>query len=171
MIEQWKDIDGFKNKYRISDSGRVEIKNYKNKGFSSFASILPGRDGYCRVYLNNGKSQAFLVHRLVAIYFLDKPDIEDRKQVNHIDGDKSNNNSKNLEWVNGYENVAHAKRIGLLTNVSELHYSAKLTNEEVKIVRKMLKTGKITQKKISDIFGVTPMAISNMVNGKTWREV
>lgn len=54
----------------------------------------------------------YLVHRLKAIVFI--PNIENKEQVNHIDGNKSNNDLSNLEWVTRSENMRHAYRIGLL---------------------------------------------------------
>lgn len=63
--------------------------------------------GYLSVQLwNNNKS----VHRLVAETFI--PKIEGKYGVNHIDGDKTNNNVNNLEWCTRQENNLHAKSLG-----------------------------------------------------------
>lgn len=69
------------------------------------------RDGYVRVRLRcSGKSYWFTVHKLVAIYFIGKP-VGDRNQINHIDGNKLNNNDWNLEWCTVEENNEHSTKI------------------------------------------------------------
>ena len=60
----------------------------------------------------------YLVHRLVAKAFIPNPD--DKPQVNHIDGNKRNNNIKNLEWVPAKENVVHAYSTGLIKHHKKL---------------------------------------------------
>lgn len=64
--------------------------------------------GYKRVNILN---KQFLVHRLVAFIYIDNP--KNKPQVNHIDGDKTNNNASNLEWVTNQENRNHAVKNGL----------------------------------------------------------
>ena len=63
-------------------------------------------------YTESGKQTSYYVHRLVAEAFIPNPD--DKPQVNHKDGNPSNNNVENLEWVTSKENVAHAYEIGLI---------------------------------------------------------
>lgn len=60
----------------------------------------------------NGKKTNFYIHRLVAIKFIDNP--FNKKTVNHIDGDKSNNHYSNLEWLTPKENTTHAIKNGLI---------------------------------------------------------
>ena len=71
-------------------------------------------DGYCRVDLYDGFGNQSIkrVHRLVAEAFIPNP--ENKPQVNHIDGNKRNNDVTNLEWVTGSENMIHAYRTGLV---------------------------------------------------------
>lgn len=62
--------------------------------------------GYFMVTLTNGpKQKNFLIHRLVAMHFIDNP--LNKKCVNHINMDKSNNNVANLEWLTHSENMKH----------------------------------------------------------------
>lgn len=70
------------------------------------------KNGYIRVELwENGKGRKHLVHRLLAETFIPNPD--GKPQVNHIDGDKTNNALSNLEWATQSENQKHAYRAGL----------------------------------------------------------
>lgn len=73
--------------------------------------------GYHQVTLSiNNTQKRFKVHRLVAFAFIDNK--LNKPTVNHIDGDKSNNNVNNLEWATTYENNKHAREMGL-NNISK----------------------------------------------------
>ena len=105
-MEEWRDIDGYEGKYQVSNLGRVRSK---------YKILKPNNvKGYLYVYLRkNNKSKALKVHRLVAEAFLVNE--KNKPQVNHIDGNKENNNVNNLEWCTNKENMNHAVRNGLIT--------------------------------------------------------
>lgn len=104
--EIWKDMKNFKGFYKISNEG--QIKNKKNKILKTSIN----HNGYIVVYLyKDGKKYAKKVHRLVAETFITK--IEGKNQVNHIDGNKRNNNVNNLEWCTQSENIKHAYKNNL----------------------------------------------------------
>lgn len=88
------------------------------------------------------------VHRLVAISFIPNP--SNLPQVNHIDGDKSNNDVSNLEWVSDQDNHDHARRLGL---------KGKLSDEDILSIKELIKSGKL-QKDIASIFGVSKSTIT-----------
>lgn len=103
--ESWRDIKGYEGTYQISEKGN--IKNVKT-GKKLKNNI--GTTGYYQVHLRKeGKPKTHLVHRLVAISFIDNPKME--LEVNHIDEDKLNNEVSNLEWVSPKENCNHGTRL------------------------------------------------------------
>ena len=106
MKELWRDIDEYEN-YQISSWGRVYSKD-------AHSYLVPEQTekGYLRVQLYaNGVRKHYKVHRLVAGEFIPNP--LGKPQVNHIDGDKTNNSVSNLEWVTNRENCDHARKMRL----------------------------------------------------------
>ncbi len=111
----FRKIKGYPN-YRISDYGDVKsLSINKQLGKAKFKSpeiILKPRilnSGY--KYVDLGVGSRFMIHRLVAIAFLKNP--ENKRTVNHKDGDKFNNHVSNLEWATHSENHKHAYASGL----------------------------------------------------------
>lgn len=111
MQEVWKDIKEYEGLYQISNTGK--IKNVKT------GKILKSGDngrGYLFVFLckDVNHHKRFYVHRLVATHFIDNKD--NLPQVNHIDGNKSNNNVNNLEWCTPLHNSLHKREVLGKTN-------------------------------------------------------
>lgn len=108
MEEIWKDIKGYEGKYQISNLGRVKSLNYNTK----ILKYNSDGHGYLKVILyKNNKRKSHRVHRLVAEAFI--PNLEDKNQVNHINGNKQDNRAFNLEWCTAKENVQHSLNTGL----------------------------------------------------------
>lgn len=115
MKEIWKDITGYEDKYQISNTGKVKSFVGKHKILK-----LTNNDGYMYVGLNKDKKQKrFRVHRLVAEAFV--VNNHNHPIVNHLDGDKSNNNYNNLEWCTQEYNMSH--KIELLKRDRKLYES------------------------------------------------
>lgn len=159
MKEILVDIKGYKGKYQISNKGNVY-----SVGRSSFLKQDLVR-GYRRVTLcKNGKTERFQVHTLVANAFIPNP--ENKPIIHHIDHDKSNNCVENLEWVTYYENTKYDKEDGVL-GVD----SYKLTEDEVRLLRKMKASGNYTNKELSTAFGINERNVRRIYNRETYKEV
>lgn len=98
----WKTLNE-NNRYEVSDTGLVRRIDTKRNLSGCITS------GYRSVKLtfDNSKQQRFYIHRLVAEHFIHNPDPKNKTTVNHKDGNKLNNNVKNLEWVSPRENNLH----------------------------------------------------------------
>lgn len=114
--EQWKDIEGYEGKYQVSSVGRVRSLNYRGNGEVRVLKLKKGKKGYLRVILCKDREiKTYLVHRLVAEAFVENPDTENKKCVDHIDTDRMNNFYKNLRWCTQRENCNN--------ELSKRHYS------------------------------------------------
>lgn len=129
--EEWKpcvftELNGieydFSRYYHISNFGRIktlgaEYKDVLGRPFYRAARILKldrtNKDCLRAIFHLDGVKYRFLIHRLVLLCFGSRPINKDQNDVNHIDGNRLNNNISNLEWNNDSENIKHAFRLGL----------------------------------------------------------
>lgn len=113
--EVWKPVNGFEGRYEISSHGRLKSLPKWNKnrlsGYLRKEKMLSPKNtikGYLNYELSlwDGTSKTFKRSRLVAMHFVPNPDNKD--QVNHKDGVRSNDYYENLEWVTQSENIQHS---------------------------------------------------------------
>lgn len=116
MNEIWKDIAGWEGRYKVSNLGRVLSYNRPNGHKDAIVVPHPNEKGYLMVHLyRKPVSKTVKVHKLVAEAFIPNP--AHLPEVNHIDGDKSNNRVDNLEWMTRKANVEHARKTGAMDGV------------------------------------------------------
>lgn len=103
-MENWKDIKGYGG-YQVSDYGNVRSKNWRGTKTIRNLAPKPQNRGYLQVEITSdeGTKKTFLIHRLVAEAFLEKPN--GATEINHIDENKRNNKAENLEWCDGSGNM------------------------------------------------------------------
>jgi hypothetical protein len=163
-MEEWKDIEGYEGLYQVSNHGRVKSFKYGKE------KILKGSittKGYLQVYLHkDNKIKRFNGHRLIAIHFIPNPD--NKPQVNHIDGNKLNNNISNLEWNTQSENLNHAFDTGLKISVKgEHHVLSKLTEEEVLEIRR----SDLKRVELAKIYNVHISLIHRIKRNECWKHI
>lgn len=179
VIEEWRDVVGYEGFYQVSNLGRIrsldrEIKHKNGKVFKANGKLLTitySGNNYGRVILyKNGKNSAKLIHRLVAGAFI--PNVNNLKEVNHKDLDKTNNAVQNLEWVSPKQNTQHAfGNRHIKRYFGEDNHRAIVTEEVVLKIRQLHSTGKYRYKDIGEMFGVHASVVGYIVRRQTWRHV
>lgn len=169
--EVWKGVKGYEGFYEVSNLGRVKSldRSYEIRPGVSITSkgkvLTPvvTKLGYLRVKLSVlGKVTTFFVHRLVAFSFLGGE--SEGLQVNHIDGNKRNNKSENLEWCTSQQNIKHAFYTGLSKNkAGEEHPNCKLSDLEVEFIRYWCSLN-CKNKDLAEVFKVSTSSISELKN-------
>jgi hypothetical protein len=169
MYEIWKDIPGYEGLYQINNTGiikslmRLSIHNRHKTPMVLKEKILKVHlinVGYYIARLCDNNDKKFLVHILVAKTFIPNP--ENKPQVNHKNGIKTDNRVENLEWCTRSENLKHSFKIGLKSNKGEKNPNCKLTNYQIEMIR----NNNNKQEIIARQFGITQSHISSIKNYK-----
>jgi hypothetical protein len=149
-------------RYFVSDDGKVYNE------ITGVEISISRSDRYDKVKLQlNNKTYTKAVHRMVAETFLESP--LERKEVNHIDGNKRNNNVNNLEWVSHLENMQHAARNNLMSS-GYAHKSAKLSEKDVEEIRILFSEG-VCDDEIVKKFGIGPGTVAKIRYRQTWKNI
>ena len=172
MKEIYKDINGYDGKYKISNFGNVLSMNYRgNTKKPNVLTPIKHHLGYMLIHLvgKDKKIKMKMIHTLVADAFIPNP--ENKKYVNHIDGNKQNNHVSNLEWVTSKENMNHAIRTGLRNPHKNNHPKGADTPNST-IILQYTKDGKLVKQwecisEASRHIGCNPSSIINNAKGRT----
>jgi hypothetical protein len=175
-LEEWVDIIGYEGIYQVSDKGRVKrlsghclAKAGKYRTVAeSILTCFPNKTRYNYLYvnLNNNGIKQYRVNVLVAKHFIENP--LNLPEVNHIDGDKNNNQKTNLEWSTKLDNMRHSYKIGThKIRTGEKAPNSKLTLEQVVQIKEKL-AKKESGRSIAKDFNISEGMISLIKNNKYW---
>lgn len=176
-MELWKDINGFEGLYQVSSLGNVKsiersvrysdgrVYRYEEKLLKPCLDNQSYR--FVNLYRTNGK-RVIRIHRLVAIVFIPNP--ENKPEVNHKIGDKSNNTIANLEWATRNENQSHAVKNKLHAH-GEKHGIRNVLNETTVRKARVMKQEGYSYAAIARKFGINRITILQAVTGKNWGHI
>lgn len=153
-------------RYTLSDYDITMDGQVINKHTGKALKLQPNGKGYLRfgLHTENGR-RMFFVHRIVAEMYIPNP--ENKPQVNHIDGNKQNNNVNNLEWVTNIENRKHAIANDLHTMGEKCSWS-KLTWRKVNYIRNH---PEISREVLAKRYNVTKGTIDDVRKFKSWKTI
>ncbi len=178
MDEIWKDVPCFEGVYQASNLGRIRTvdrisptcygSTRKLKG--KVVAENGGKRGYLRV--SSRAHGVMFAHRLIAITWIPNPN--NLPVINHIDGNKSNNNPLNLEWCTQPYNVRHGFNTGLTPRKTLLKgdesIAAKLTEVSVANIKRRLLDGERAVD-LAKEYGVNKNTIGELKAGRSWGHV
>lgn len=178
----WRSVPGYVGLYEVSSCGLVRSLDRRDTSSNGQRRYYAGRllnwwlsvGGYPEVSLcHRGRKSFRRVHRLVAMAFIPNP--EGKPEVNHIDGDKTNNRVENLEWATRSENHQHACDTGLHPGPARRfgvsNRNAKLTDVGVLEIRRRYAAGGVLQVDLAEEFGVGQAVISAVVRRAIWTHI
>lgn len=175
--EIWKDIIEMESFYSVSNYGRIVRKSrpVKTKGGERnlkerYSKLQNNGRGYLALYVKiNGKRTLLYIHRLVAMYFLENP--FKLPEVNHKDGNKSNNNVDNLEWITREDNQKHASENNLIKKGEACSYS-KLNKNDVLAIRRLYRMNPGFNKcAVARKLNVRDTTIHKIINNQRWKSI
>lgn len=172
--EKWLPIPNYEDLYQVSNYGIIKslprewstgVGIRKHNGIILKQCIK--KTGYVQVCLSKcGVIKYFLVHRLVALAFI--PNTENKKEINHKDGNKLNNNDWNLEWSTPSENIKHSYANKLnIAKKGENHCNSILTDEQILEVRAKYIPWKYTQGMLAKEYKISKGSIQAILENKT----
>lgn len=177
--EVWHPVKNYEGLYEVSNMLRVKaVERFVNGKNGSKVLlkevVLKGRinrKGYREFNLSkNGKKNLRNLHRILALTFIPNP--LNKREVNHIDGNKLNNNLDNLEWATRKENAQHAFKTGLCVGKRGVKCNwTKLTEKEVLEIRRLKEEKTMSSKDIAIMYNVAESNINGIFARKTWKHI
>lgn len=174
--EIWKDVTGWEGLYQVSNHGRVKsmerkmldrrggLKHYKSR-VRKINVVVKKKYKCLTVNLAiSGRYKTEIVSRLVAKHFIPNP--LNKEQVNHIDGDSTNNYVGNIEWATRKENAEHSSKNGLVA-FGERTGGVKLSDNQVIQIRK----SKLSRRRLAERFSVSQTCVRAVIKRITWKHI
>ena len=177
MNEEWRPIPGYEGLYSASSLGRIRSDRY-DSGRTWPGRVLrpaPSRKGYLQLVLCRDKVQKTLkVHVLVAATFLGPCPLG--FTVNHKHGNKLDNRPGELEYLSNLDNFLHAQNLGLLEAGydklrGEKCYAAKLTEADVRELRRAHAEDGVGPTALARRFGIGQTQASRIIKRQKWSHV
>jgi len=171
-VEVWRAVDNFPL-YEVSNFGQVRSWNACGTGLADKPRIMRCKTTSQSRHLHvgirkNNKTHYFSVHKLVLEAFVAmRPE---GMECCHNDGNPRNNRVENLRWDTTESNQRDRRRHGT-DNGGERNGHAKLTEDEVKEIIQLGKTGKYLYRTLAAKFNVSRMTVSRVIQGKTWKHI
>ena len=175
MSEQWRVVPSLLGRYEVSNRGRVR-SFVTPRTSTNMLSVALTKEGYCRIVLQVAKNlrRTMLVHRLVAEAFLGPT--PDGQEVNHKDGDKTNNRPENLEYMTRLGNMRHATDVlGVINGPvvvprGRQRPNSKMTDDAIRELRELRKQG-WSYHRLAEHFQISRWTVEDIARGKTWTHV
>lgn len=149
------------NRYAVTNHGRIiSFIDKPTRGHFLKPGVISNYPGIS--FRSEPISKSFLIHRLVAIHFLKKPS-KQHKFVIHLNYNRNDNHYKNLKWATLQERFTHQR-----SNPNYWNANAKLTENQVLTIKRILSLGKTTLKQIALKFGISDMQVHRIKTGENW---
>ena len=163
--KKFKPIEGYDHYYISNDGVVLSIHGKTPK----LLKLRKHRKGYLTADLfEAGSRRIIFVHRLVGKAFCEGYSSD--KEINHKDGNKTNNHVDNLEWVTRSQNAQHAYDNGLrVAPYGEQQGLSKLKEEDVIFIRKNY--DEMGRYQLAEQFGVSPQTVYDVARYQTWKHV
>lgn len=175
--EIWKDVIGYEGYYEVSSLGRIKSKTRRvpmsdGRMYRITGKVLKCQElgKYMAVCLSkSGKEELKTIHRLVLLAFVGER--KDKPQCRHMNGKSHDNRLENLRWGTVQDNADDRARHGTDERsccAGEKHWNNKLTNEQVRDIRKRLAIGE-NNCSIARKHNVTDACVRAIKTGKSWK--
>ena len=168
--EEWKQLNNINCKnYFVSNMGRI-----KNKDNILIKHYVPKNKYHIvKLFNDNNEFKCYLVHRLVAINFVDNNDPINKIEVDHINANKDDNRADNLQWMTPLENTRKAIDMGLVPNQPKGENAHNVTHTEQDVINvcEMLEQGYSYKNIIKKYPNYNQSWIQTIKNKRNWKHI
>jgi len=169
-VDTWQPIVGYEGRYAISTA--YQVASLPRKGRLRMRILKQSLDGDGRPCVNLyfcGKRTHFKISHLMADAFL-PPKSSDDQVLRHLNDDPTDNRIENLAWGTQKDNMADSLHNGTRPR-GITHGMAKLTEDNVREIRRLYATGVFTQQELALRFGVSCRMIRYIIRNENWKHV